>query len=140
MGLNGKRYSAAFIACLLAVALVLPGCPPFRFEDVYGYNTVILVNRGDRAILAFYVIGSDEPGRGWNYIEQEGGLQPGRSAIVGGLTNDVYTLEIEYLLTPEELGLNDPDAQPERHVESLSDVSLFWGAIYQWPWYGPEDL
>ncbi|HOJ33211.1 MAG TPA: hypothetical protein PKY35_05665 [Candidatus Hydrogenedentes bacterium] len=115
--------------------VILLGCPPLRFEDVYGYNTVVMRNRGDRPLLALFVIKQGQPGRGMNYIEELGGLPPNENLVVPGLLNGVYNLEIEYMLTASEVY----EGIPRRVVERMPGVSLYWGNTYSWYWYGPSD-
>jgi hypothetical protein len=119
---------AACIAAAMIVAMLVTGCP-VTYEDIYGYNNVILRNEGDRAILGLYLLLPGDPGRGRNHIETAGGLQPGRSILVPDLENGVYTIIIEYLQNPQ----NPTSLQ----TEQVPGVHLQWGENYTWFWYGP---
>jgi len=118
-------------------ALLVSGCVPTSFEDVYGYNRVVLHNRGDRPIESLFVIRNGEPGRGSDYIDLDGGLLPQRNTTAEGLKNGTYTLEIDYFITGEEQG--NPDLPPKRVTEPLPNVQLLWGETFTWHWYGPAE-
>ena len=136
----------ALFAVVTGVLTTLPGCPPSDYEDVYGYNTFVLRNEGDRPILGLFIIDKDEPGRGQDFIEDEAGLQPERAFVVDQLDDHIYDIEIEYELTLEEMGY-DPDEltddeiadiEPTLVVEKLDNVYLFFGETYTWYWYRPS--
>lgn len=130
-----RQFGFVLLVPLAFLVVLAIGCPPLRFEDVYGYNSVILRNRGDRAILALFIIAEDQPGRGPNYVQGSVGLPPRQSLTVSELRNGVYDLEIEYMLSAVEVYAGSP----VRVVERLSDVSLYWGASFTWHWYGPSE-
>lgn len=130
------RSFSAWVIYLVPAALLLTllGCPPLRFEDVYGYNTVVLRNLGDRPVLALFIIKQGAPDRGMNYILNTEGLPAGQALTVPGLLNGVYSLEMEYLLNANEVY----EGIPMRVTERISGVRLYWGSTYTWYWYGPS--
>jgi len=141
------RTQLPILVSFCVVLGALPGCPPYGFEDVYGYNKVVLRNEGDRPIMALFVYLKDAPTRGRNYIELEGGLAPQRGIVTDNLDNGYYTLELEYEKTLEEMEVDTTDMTPEeidaierdRVVERLDSVELFWGETFTWYWYGPKE-
>ncbi len=129
------RCAASLFLCMLIV--LAAGCLPTRFEDVWGYNQVELRNRGDRPIESFFVVRSDQPTRGEDYIDLDGGLLPERSVIADGLRNGTYTLEIDFFISGEEQG--NPDLPPRKVTQKLPNVNLQWGETFTWHWYGPDE-
>ena len=128
----GHTRLVALVAMGFMVVSLL-GCPfPLQIEDIYGYNTVVLRNMGDRVITGLFIDDPTVPGRGRDYIETEEGLLPGRAFIADGLLNGTYTLEVEYYLTAQETG-----GAAQLVVETLPSVALYWGETFTWYWYGP---
>ena len=56
--LKGLKYLVALVLSLVGFT----SCPPLRFEDVYGYNSVVLQNESDLTIVALYVYPVPESG------------------------------------------------------------------------------
>ncbi len=131
--------------------------PPLSYEELYGYNTIRLINQNDRPIeglyLTFTPVSSDtltitDPYESRNLIaEQEpDGVAPGETFSVGGLENGTYDIRIEYGLTEEEHdalkatrqdeGTDDTeeeDPYPEK-VYQTRHVHLAFGETYDWYW------
>lgn len=127
-----RNFRAAVLLALVATALT--GCPyPTQFEDIYGYNRLTIRNEGDRPIDALFVHERGSISRGANYLEDAPPLAPGESLTLTQLPNAYYVAEIEYVLTAEEAGTDEP----VRASASLGDIKLFWGEDYTWHWYGP---
>ncbi len=130
---------SAILGAFVLVAIGLTGCPPswpfpLNAESVYGHNQLILRNEGDRAITGLFLIRSDAPDRGRNYIAIDGGLGPSRAIVVDQIRNGTYTVEIDYLLAAEESGTGAPVLATQR----IQNLKLYWGESYTWYWYGPS--
>ena len=134
-----KRFGTIvlFSVCLSVPVLLLNGCY-LTPEGFYGFNTLILRNESDLFIESLYIVEAGAPSRGIDYLNDEGGLEAGRSFSVEQLKNGAYTLEVDY----REPNADAPAGQPQYTVKTdqLANVDIRWGEVFTWFWYGPAPV